>query len=94
MWAKTNLGTNMISIDGDIEEYKNYKIQVNKYIKNGMAEGDAPAIIVNKIIAVMNAKTPKFRNIVGKMAGMVLFLNNHAYPQFEGAIHKSVKTAK
>lgn len=94
MWAKTNLGTNMISVDGDLTEYKNYKEQVNKYIKNSMAEGDDPTIIVNKIIDVINAKTPKFRNIVGKMAGMVLLLNNYAYPQFEGAIHKSVKTAK
>jgi hypothetical protein len=59
-----------------------------------MAEGDDPSVIVKKIIEVINAKKPKFRNIVGKMAGMVLFLNNYAYPMFENAIHKSVKTAK
>lgn len=94
MWAKTNLGANMIAIDGNIAEYKNYKVQVNKYIKSGMAEGDDPSIIVNKIIKVINTKNPKFRNIVGKMAGMVLFLNNYAYPMFENAIHKSVKSAK
>ncbi len=94
MWAKTNLGANMIAIDGNIAEYKNYKKQVNKYIKNGMAEGDEPSLIVDKIIKVINAKDPKFRNIVGKMAGMVLFLNNYLYSMFEGAIHKSVKTAK
>ncbi|NQX56219.1 SDR family oxidoreductase [Pedobacter panaciterrae] len=94
MWAKTNIGTNMISADGNIAEYKNYKEQVNKYIKNGLAEGDEPSVIANQIIKVINAKNPKFRNIVGKMAGMVLFLNNYAYPQFEGAVHKSVKSAK
>ena len=59
-----------------------------------MAEGDEPSVIVNKIIKVINAKNPKFRNIVGKMAGMVLFLNNYAYSQFENAINKSVKSAK
>ena len=94
MWAKTNIGANMISVDGNIAEYKNYKERVNKYIKNGMADGDEPSVIVNKIIKVINAKKPKFRNVVGKMAGMVLFLNNHAYSQFEGAINKSVKSAK
>jgi len=73
-WAKTNLGTNMIAIDGNIAEYKNYKVQVNKYIKNGMTEGDDPSVIVNKIIKVINVKNPKFQNIVEKMAGMVLFL--------------------
>ncbi len=94
MWAKTNLSANMIAIDEDIADYKSYKEQVNKYIKNSMAEGDDPSIIVNKIVDVINAKTPKFKNIVGKMAGMVLFLNNYAYTKFEGAIHKSVKKIK
>ena len=59
-----------------------------------MAEGDDPSVIVNKIIEVINAKNPKFRNIVGKMAGMVLFLNNYAYPIFESAINKRLKSAK
>lgn len=94
MWAKTNLGTNMIAIDGNIADYKNYKEQVNKYIKKAMSEGDEPSVIVDKIIKVINAKNPKFRNIVGKMAEMVLFLNNYAYPMFENAIHKSVKSVK
>ena len=78
----------------NIAEYKNYKGQVNKYIKNGMAQGDDPSVIVNKIIEVINAKNPKFRNIVGKMAGMVLFLNNYAYSIFESVINKSVKSVK
>jgi hypothetical protein len=59
-----------------------------------MAEGDEPALIVNKIIQMINNKNPKFRNIVGKMAGMILFLNNYAYSIFEKAIHKSIKTAE
>lgn len=94
MWAKTNLATNMIAVDGNIADYKSYKDQVNKYIKKAMSEGDDPSVIVNKIIEVINAKNPKFRNIVGKMAGMVLFLNNYAYSMFEGAINKSIKTTK
>lgn len=94
MWAKTNLGANTISANRNIAEYKQYKEQVNKYIKNSMAEGDEPSILVNAIIKIINAKNPKFRNLVGKMAGMILFLNNHAYSKFEDAIHKSVKTAK
>jgi short-subunit dehydrogenase len=94
MWAKTSLGDNMIAVEGDIAEYNHFKEQTNKYIKNSIAEGDEPALIVNKIIKVINAKNPKFRNIVGKMAGMVLFLNNYAYAMFEKAIQKSIKTVK
>jgi short-subunit dehydrogenase len=93
MWAKTGLGDNMISASGNIIEYSQFKEQTNKYIKNSMAEGDDPALIVNKIIKVINSKNPKFRNIVGKMAGMVLFLNNYTYSMFEKAIQKSIKTA-
>lgn len=94
MWAKTNIGSNMISASGNIAEYEQYKEQVNKYIKNSLAEGNDPSIIVNAIIKIINTKNPKFRNLVGKMAGMILFLNNYAYSMFENAIHKSVKTAK
>ncbi|MFB9110017.1 SDR family NAD(P)-dependent oxidoreductase [Flavobacterium gyeonganense] len=94
MWAKTNIGKNMIAVDGNISEYRNYKEQVNHYIKNGLANGEEPSVIVDKIIKVINTKNPKFRNIVGKMAGMVLFLNNYAYPMFENTIHKSVRSAK
>lgn len=94
MWAKTNIGSNMISASGNIAEYKQYKEQVNKYIKNSLAEGNDPSVIVNAIIKIINTKNPKFRNLVGKMAGMILFLNNYAYSMFENAIHKSVITAK
>lgn len=94
MWAKTNLGANLISANGNIAEYRQYKEQVNKYIKNSLAEGEDPSKIVNAIIKIIDAKNPKFRNLVGKMAGMIVFLNNYAYSQFENAIHKSVKTAK
>jgi len=59
-----------------------------------MENAEQPDTVVNVIIKLISAKTPKFRNPVGKMAGMILFLNNYAYNMFEGSIHKSVKTAK
>jgi short-subunit dehydrogenase len=93
MWAKTNLGANMIAVNGNITEYSQFKEQTNNYIKNSMAEGDDPALIVTKIIKVINAQNPNFRNIVGKMAGFVLFLHNYAYSMFEKAIHNSVKSS-
>jgi short-subunit dehydrogenase len=94
MWAKTNLGANLILANGNIAEYKQYKEQANKYIKKSLADGEDPSLIVNAIIKIIDAKNPKFRNLVGKMAGMIVFLNNYAYSKFENAIHKSVKTAK
>lgn len=93
MWAKTNLGANLISANGNITEYKHYKEQANKYIKKSLADGENPSLIVNAIIKIIDAKNPKFRNLVGKMAEMIVFLNNYAYSKFENVIHKSVKTA-
>lgn len=94
MWAKTNLGANTISVSGDIPDYQQYKKQVNAYIKKSIAEGEDPEIVVKVIEKLIDTKSSKFRNPVGKMSKMILFLNNYAYSMFEGAIHNSVKTAK
>jgi hypothetical protein len=94
MWSKTNIGANTISANSHISDYEQYKKQVNAYFKKNMAEGEEPDKVVNVIARVINAKNPKFRNPVGKMSGMIIFLNNYAYSIFEGSIHKSVKTAK
>ncbi|OGU27485.1 MAG: short-chain dehydrogenase/reductase [Ignavibacteria bacterium GWA2_35_9] len=94
MWSKTNLGYNTVSSNGNIAEYDLYRKQVKAYFKKSMENAEQPDTVVNVIIKLISAKTPKFRNPVGKMAGMILFLNNYAYNMFEGSIHKSVKTAK
>jgi len=75
MWSKTNLGYNTVSSNGNIAEYDLYRKQVKAYFKKSMENAEQPDTVVNVIIKLISAKTPKFRNPVGKMAGMILFLN-------------------
>ncbi|MFD0999394.1 SDR family NAD(P)-dependent oxidoreductase [Ohtaekwangia kribbensis] len=94
MWFKTNLGNSAVTSDIKIAAYDSFREQANAYIKKSIENAEQPEVVVNAIIKLMGAKAPKFNYPVGKMAGMILFLQNYAYNAFEGSILKSVKTAK
>ena len=49
--------------------------------------------MVHSITRLIGTKEPRFSNPVGKMTGMILFLQSYAPKMFEGSILKSVKTA-
>ena len=49
--------------------------------------------MVQSITQLIGAKEPRFSNPVGKMTGMILFLQSYAPKLFEGSILKSVRTA-
>ncbi|MEO8238895.1 MAG: SDR family oxidoreductase [Flavobacterium sp.] len=91
MWFKTNLGNSSVVSNNGIADYDSFRAQTNAYIKKSIEDAEQPDAVVNTIIKLLNAKEPKFRNLVGKMAGMIVFLNNYAYSMFEGSIFKSVK---
>lgn len=95
MWFKTNLGNHAVSASNtNIVDYNAYRVRANAATKKGMDEAEAPDAVVKTITCLINAKHPKFSNPVGKMAGMVLFLQSYMPCMFESAILKSVKTAK
>lgn len=94
MWFKTNLGHSAEKSSIEIADYNVFRGQANAYIKKSIEDAEQPDAVVNTIIKLITAKEPKFRNPVGKMAGMILFLQNYAYNAFEASILKSVKTAK
>ncbi len=91
MWFKTNLGNHSSSSNEGINDYDLYRTATAAYIQKSIEDAEQPDVVVNKIRQILKAKQPMFRNPVGKMANMILFLNNHAYGMFESAIHKSVK---
>ena len=49
--------------------------------------------MVATIARLIGTAEPKFSNPVGKMTGMILFLQQYAPKMFEGSILKSVQTA-
>lgn len=95
VWFKTNLGAHAVSAGhGRIADYNLYRKLVNAATQKGIDEAEAPDAVVNTITGLIGAKEPKFSNPVGKMTGMILFLQNYAPKMFEGSILKSVQTAK
>jgi short-subunit dehydrogenase len=94
VWFKTNLGHNAVSSTGNIADYDVYRKKANALTKKGLDEAEAPDAVVNTITKLVNAKTPKFSNPVGKMTGMILFLQSYAPKMIECSILKSVETAK
>jgi hypothetical protein len=59
-----------------------------------MDDAEEPDAVVKAIGKLIESKKPKFSNPVGKMTGMILFLQNYAPKIFEGSILKSVQSAK
>lgn len=95
VWFKTNLSENAVSPDGHhIPDYDAYRTRVRAATQKGIDEAESPDAVVSTIMRLIQTKEPKFSNPVGKMTGMILFLQSYAPKMFEGSILKSVKTAK
>ena len=94
VWFKTNLGQHAISAaKGRIADYDAYRKQADAATQKGLDEAEAPDAVVQRITCLIGTKEPRFSNPVGKMTGMILFLQSYAPKMFESAILKSVKTA-
>lgn len=94
VWFKTNLGQHAVAArQGNIADYDTYRRKANAATKKGLDEAEAPDAVINKITALMHSREPRFSNPVGKMTGMILFLQNYAPAMFEHSIAKSVETA-
>ncbi|WP_295795955.1 SDR family oxidoreductase [Mucilaginibacter sp.] len=94
MWFKTNLAHNAVTVKTDgIADYNAYRPKVNAFTQKGIDEAGSPDVVVNTIKKLIDAKEPKFSNPVGKMAGMVLFLQSYAHKMFEGSVLKDVASA-
>lgn len=94
VWFKTNLSNHAVSAHGrSIDDYNSYRKKANAATRKGIDEAQAPDAVVDTIVKLIGTKEPKFSNPVGKMVGMILFLQSYAPKMFEGSILKSVKTA-
>ncbi|GAB7531530.1 SDR family NAD(P)-dependent oxidoreductase [Pseudomonas sp. 3A(2025)] len=94
VWFKTRLGLNAVSAGGaEIADYTAYRKQAQAATQKGMDTAEAPDAVIKTIGRLIDTKQPKFSNPVGKMTGMILFLQSYLPTLFEGAILKSIKTA-
>ena len=93
MWFKTGLGEHSDGATGSISDYSVLRNKVNASAQKSMAEAPGPDAVVNTIEKLIGTKEPKMLNPVGKMSGMVLFLQNYAPKMYEGSILKSLQKA-
>ena len=91
VWFKTNLGHNAISSAGNIGDYNTYRKLVNTATQKGLDEAESPDAVAKIITKLIGTKEPKFSNPVGKMSGMIVFLQHYAPKIFENSILKSIK---
>jgi len=91
VWFKTNLGHNAISSTGNISDYNTYRKKVNAATQKGLNEAESPDAVAKIITKIIGTKEPKFSNPVGKMSGMIVFLQHFAPKMFENSILKSIK---
>ncbi|MDP4201711.1 MAG: SDR family oxidoreductase [Bacteroidota bacterium] len=94
-WFKTNLGHNSVSSKGkNIDDYDAYRKKVDAFTQNGIKNAEAPDAVVNSIIKIIETKEPKLKNLVGKMTGVIVFLQSHATKMFESTMLNNVKNAR
>lgn len=94
-WFKTNLGHNSVSSKSkNINDYDTYRKKVDAFTQNGINNAEAPDAVVNTIIKIIETKEPKLKNLVGKMTGMILFLQSHPTKMFENTMLNNVKNAR
>lgn len=92
VWFKTNLGNNAVASKGNnISDYDSYRQKADAGTQKGLNEAESPEAVVNSINKLINSKEPKFSNPVGKMAGIIVFLQHFAPKMFEGTMLKSIK---
>ncbi|MBX8511742.1 SDR family NAD(P)-dependent oxidoreductase [Pseudomonas cichorii] len=95
VWFKTNLGHNAITAqNNNIPDYDAYRKKVNAATQKGIDEAEEPTAVVQKISRLIESKKSRFSNPVGKMTGMILFLQNYMPKVFESSILKSVSSEK
>lgn len=69
-----------------IEDYNSLRGKIEKFTKELVNSAEEPIIVAEKVIKVVQADKPKFRNIVGKGTYALINLQHFAY----GILEKNV----
>ncbi len=83
---KTNILDNSSSTLTKIEDYNTLRGKIEKFTNDLVEQAEDPAIVVGKVLKVVQTDKPKFRNIVGRGTSALINLQHFAY----GVLEKSV----
>ncbi|WP_295795948.1 SDR family oxidoreductase [Mucilaginibacter sp.] len=91
LWFKTGLGEHSEGAKGNISDYDTFRNKVNTNAQKSMEAAPGPEAVVAAMEKLIATKEPKMLNPVGKMSGMIVFLQNYAPKMYEGSIMKDLK---
>lgn len=94
MGFKTRIGENAVAAEGNIDEYDLYRQKITAFTKAEFDKAPGPEPVVNKVMKIVEEKSPRLTNPVGKGASMILTLQRFAYGVFENSILRRVNAAK
>jgi NAD(P)-dependent dehydrogenase (short-subunit alcohol dehydrogenase family) len=93
-WFKTNIGVNAVSSQHPIADYDGYREQLAAFTDDGIQNAEDPALVTDMVHKIIETKEPSFKNLAGKMAGVIVFLQNYAPKMFEKTMLADVQKAK
>jgi short-subunit dehydrogenase len=87
---KTSILDNSSSTLTEIEDYNKLRSKIEKFTNDLVKSAEDPGIVAEKVLKVVQADKPKFRNIVGKGTSTLLNLQHFAYGLLEKGVLKQL----
>ena len=90
---KTSILANSSVALTKIEDYDTLRRKIEKFTIDLVKSAEDPAMVAEKVLKVVQTKTPKFRNIVGKGTSTLVNLQHFAYGILERNVLKQLNKA-
>lgn len=87
---KTSILDNSSSTLTKIEDYNSLRGKIEKFTDDLAEQAEDPSKVAEKVLKVVQAEKPKFRNIVGKGTSTLINLQHFAYGVLEKGILKKL----
>ncbi|OYQ42645.1 SDR family oxidoreductase [Flavobacterium aurantiibacter] len=93
-WFRTNIGENAVAINKSISDYDGYREKWIAFTNDGIKNAENPTRVTRLIHKIIDSKQPPLKNLVGKMSGTIVFLQNYAPKLFEKSMLSQLTKAK
>lgn len=90
---KTSIIDNSSSPTHKIDDYNLLRNKIEKFTNNLVKQAEDPAMVAQKVLTVVQAAKPKFRNMVGKGTSTLINLQHFAYGVLEKNVLKQLNNA-
>lgn len=93
-WFKTNIGDRAVTFEGTISDYSGYRERLDAFTNDGVSKAEDPVQVTRLIQSMIEDKKPRFRNLIGRMSGLIVFLQSFAPGMFEKNMLANVQKIK